>query len=104
MIRQINENRIKCTLEGCDLPNSQHEWNKFASAVLKANLKAAGMNYKDLSRRLAEMGVDFDNKIISSKLRVGSFTATFFMQALCACGVDVIELPQARNDKVEPTE
>jgi hypothetical protein len=75
------------------VPVDNAGWRKMASSIIKANLKLAGMNYKDLSAGLLAIGVDEPPKNISSKLVRGTFQTTFFLQALSVIGVERLELP-----------
>lgn len=81
------------------VPVDNAGWRKMASSIIRANLKLAGMNYKDLSAALLTIGVDEPPKNISSKLVRGTFQTTFFLQALSVIGVERLELPiPSRSD------
>ncbi len=81
------------------MPTTDAEWRSYLSRLVKAHLAAAGMNYADLARELEKMGVPTYNKLISSKLRIGNFSAMFLLQSLVAMGVEELELPR-RNEKL----
>lgn len=76
------------------LPNDAAGWEHFAGALVKAELKMAGMRYADLQAELRKLGVEQTTSNISAKLNEGRFTAVFLMQALVAIGVETIELPR----------
>lgn len=75
------------------LPTNEEEWRSYMTRLIKTHLAAAGMSYADLAKELERMGVPTDNKLISSKLRIGGFSAMFLIQALVAMRVEQIELP-----------
>jgi uncharacterized protein DUF6471 len=62
-----------------------------ASRFIKAELKRAGVGYKELARRLNEHGLQETEDSISSKLARGSFAVTFFLAVL-----EVLELEGVR--------
>lgn len=80
------------------VPTDADGWKKMASAIIKANLKLAGMNYVDLSAALLAIGVEEPPKNISSKLVRGTFQTVFFLQALSVIGVERLALPTQRRD------
>ena len=80
------------------VPVTSDQWRKFASNVIKANLKLAAMEYKDLERRLAEMGINQSANSIGLKLSKGTFSAVFLLQTLVAIGVEQIDLPLQKSD------
>lgn len=75
-------------------PDTPADWEKLAAAIVKANLKLAGMSYIDLEIKLAKLGVTDNHKNISNKVGRGKFTAAFFLQALVSAGVENLELPK----------
>ncbi len=79
------------------VPADEAGWERLASSIVKANLKLAQMNLKDLEAALAAMGLDHHHKNISSKLNRGKFTAAFLLQVLVAAEVERIELPLLRD-------
>lgn len=76
------------------IPTTEAEWRSYLSRLVKAHLGAVGMNYADLARELKKMGVPTYNKLISSKLRIGNFSAQFLLQSPVAMGVEELELPR----------
>jgi hypothetical protein len=76
------------------MPADTVGWEHLTGAIIKAELKLAGMTYRDLQAALRELGVEQTTANISAKLTQGRFSATFLLQALVAIGVDQIELPR----------
>lgn len=62
------------------------EWQDRVKGILKAELKRRGVSYKQLSERLAEMGINESERNINNKISRGGFTAVFFIQCLTAIG------------------
>lgn len=65
-------------------------WEKFASHVLRAEIKRRGFNYVSLSARLQAMGVRETAQSIANKLHRGSFPFVFVLQCLAAIGSTVM--------------
>ena len=66
------------------------DWNAKATNLLKAELKLAGVGYEELTRRLAEMGIEESYKGVANKINRGAFPLTFFMQCMKALGKDLV--------------
>ena len=73
------------------LTNREKEWGEKASRFLKAELKRAGVGYKELAERLNQHGLEETETSITGKLARGTFAATF----LLAC-LEVLELEEFR--------
>ena len=69
------------------LTEREKEWGSKASRFLKAELKRAGIGYKELANRLNEHGLQETETSITGKLARGTFAASFFL----AC-IEVLEL------------
>ena len=67
---------------------AEAEISERASRFLKAELKRADVTYKELAKRLKEFGLDETRDSIASKLKRGTFPATFF---LACCGALKLE-------------
>jgi hypothetical protein len=70
----------------------EKEWAGRASRFIKAELKRAGVGYKELARRLNEHGLQETEDSISSKLARGSFAVTFFLAVLAVLELEVVRL------------
>jgi hypothetical protein len=66
------------------LTNREREWGDKASRYLKAELKRAGVTYKELAERLNRHGLKETETTITGKLARGTFAATFFLACLAA--------------------
>lgn len=62
------------------------------SRFLKAELKRAGVSYKELARRLNEHGLQETEDSITSKLGRGTFAVTFLLATLAVLGLDGLRL------------
>jgi hypothetical protein len=70
----------------------QKRYQDKAKGILKAEIKRRNMNYEDLAKRLAAIGVDENARNLSNKISRGGFTAGFFIQCLEAIGVETLRL------------
>jgi hypothetical protein len=63
------------------------------SPLVKAELKRAGVTYRELAERLKEHGLpDETEHSIKAKLKRGTFPATFFLATLAALGREHVGL------------
>jgi hypothetical protein len=70
----------------------EKEWAVRVSRFLKAELKRAGIGYKELARRLNEHGLRETEDSISAKLGRGTFAVTFFLATLAALEMEGVRL------------
>jgi hypothetical protein len=63
-----------------------------AARFLKTELKRADVTYEELAKRLKEHGLNETRDSIASKLKRGTFAATFFLGCLAALELDGIRL------------
>lgn len=70
----------------------EREWAVKASRFIKAELKRAGVSYKELARRLNDHGLQETEDSITSKLGRGTFAATFFLAVLAVLGMEGVTL------------
>jgi hypothetical protein len=75
------------------LAETEPELADRASRFLKAELKRAGLTYGQLAAKLQEHGVlgETENSI-KSKLKRGTFAATFFLACLAALELEGVRL------------
>ena len=71
---------------------SQAEIGERAARFLKAELKRADATYDELAKRLKEYGLDETRDSIASKLKRGSFPATFFLACCGALNLASVQL------------
>lgn len=67
-------------------------WENEASRILRAEIVRRGINYRQLARHLAELGVHETQRSIASKLSRGSFSFVFALQCLKALGVETLKV------------
>ena len=71
---------------------SQAEIGERAARFLKAELKRADVTYDELARRLKKYGRNETRDSIASKLKRGSFPATFFLACCGALNLASVQL------------
>jgi len=74
------------------LTDREKEWGGKASRFLKAELKRAGVGYKELAERLNAHGLQETETSITGKLARGTFAASFFLACLAALEMEGIRL------------
>jgi len=73
----------------------RRDWQGQVKGLLKAELKRRNLSYADLAARLAEIGVEDNERNIANKISRGTFTAVFFLQCMEAIGCKTIHLENA---------
>lgn len=68
------------------------DWQAKVKGLLKGELKRRNLSYADLAEKLADIGVQDDERNISNKISRGSFTAVFFVQCMEAISCKTIRL------------
>jgi hypothetical protein len=68
------------------------EIGKRAARFLKAKLKRADVTYDELAKRLKEYELEETRDSIASKLKRGSFPATFFLACCGALNLGRVQL------------
>jgi len=68
------------------------DWEERAKRYLKAELKRAGVGYRELAERLKAHGIEETESSVANKLSRGTFPATFLLAALVAIGAEVVKL------------
>jgi hypothetical protein len=74
------------------LTDREKEWATKASRFLKAELKRAGLGYKELADRLNQHGLQETEDSITGKLARGTFSVTFFLACLAVLGREGVQL------------
>jgi hypothetical protein len=74
------------------LTDREKQWGNRASRFLKAELKRAGIGYKELAERLNKHGLEETETSITGKLARGSFATSFFLACLAALELDGVSL------------
>jgi hypothetical protein len=74
------------------LTEREREWGGKASRFLKAELKRAGIGYKELAERLNKHGLQETETSITGKLARGTFATSFFLATLAVLEMEGIRL------------
>ena len=74
------------------LTDREKEWGNRASRFLKAELKRAGVGYKELAERLNKHGLEETETSITGKLARGSFATSFFLACLAELELNGVRL------------
>jgi hypothetical protein len=74
------------------LTEREREWGNKASRFLKAELKRAGIGYKELADRLNKHGLQETETSITGKLARGAFAVSFFLACLAVLEMEGINL------------
>ncbi|MFD0988218.1 DUF6471 domain-containing protein [Methyloligella solikamskensis] len=68
------------------------EYETRAKNLLKAELKRKGITYRQLAEKLADLGIQENERNLNNKISRGGFTAAFMLQCLEAIGANDIRL------------
>jgi hypothetical protein len=74
------------------LTDREKEWGAKASRFLKAELKRAGIGYKELAERLNRHGMEETETSITGKLARGTFAASFLFACLAVLEIEGVRL------------
>jgi Domain of unknown function (DUF6471) len=74
------------------MTEKEKEWAGKASRFIKAELKRAGIGYRELAERLNKHGLEETEDSISAKLGRGTFPVTFFLAVLAVLGLEGVQL------------
>jgi hypothetical protein len=74
------------------LTDREKEYGARASRFLKAELKRAGVGYKELAERLNRHGMEETETSITGKLARGTFAASFFLACLAVLEMEGVRL------------
>jgi len=77
-----------------DNPLTQ-EYEEKAKNLLKGELKRRGLGYRELSEKLASIGVQETERNLANKISRGGFSGAFFLQCLNAIGCTSLRLEDA---------
>lgn len=67
-------------------------WQLRAKRLLRAELAARGVSYRELTTRLAAIGVEESERNVANRIARGSFSAAFLLQCLTAIGCTRLSL------------
>jgi hypothetical protein len=74
------------------LTDREKEWGAKASRFLKAELKRAGIGYKELAERLNRHGMEETETSITGKLARGTFAVSFLLACLAVLELEGVQL------------
>jgi hypothetical protein len=74
------------------MTDKEKEWGAKASRFLKAELKRAGVGYKELAERLNAHGLEETETSITGKLARGAFAVSFFLAVLTVLEINGVTL------------
>lgn len=74
------------------LTEREKEWGAKASRFLKAELKRAGIGYKELAERLNKHGMEETETSITGKLARGTFAVSFFLAVMAVLELEGVQL------------
>ena len=74
-----------------DDPTNQ-EYETLAKNLLKGELKRRGVTYAQLAEKLAEIGVQENERNLNNKISRGGFSAAFLLQCLTTIGSTSLRL------------
>lgn len=69
------------------------DWEEKAKGILRAEMARGGVTYAQLIEKLAELGVEDNERNLRNKVSRGKFTAGFLLQCLFVLGVSQLQLP-----------
>lgn len=71
---------------------TNRDWQALVKGAIRAELARRNMSYRELTERLAAIGVRETERNLSNKINRGTFTAVFFFQVMEAIGVKNVPL------------
>jgi Domain of unknown function (DUF6471) len=76
------------------LADIDKEWRDKVATMVKAEMARRNIGYRELEARLRAMGIDDNEKNLSTKISRGRFAASFFFQCMAAIGCFTIRLDE----------
>lgn len=70
----------------------EQDWESRVKGLLKVELKRREVTYRELTEKLARIGVAETPENIANKVSRGKFSAVFFIQCLDVLGCNTIRL------------
>ncbi len=68
------------------------DWEEKAKGILRGEMARRGVTYAQLVGKLAEIGVEENERNLRNKVSRGKFTAGFLLQILTAIGASELRL------------
>jgi hypothetical protein len=85
---------LTITQAGSAMPTDR-EWQRRVKGILKGELKRRHITYRDLAKKLGDIGVEDSERNIANKIARGTFTAVFLIQCFDAIGCRSVQLDGA---------
>ena len=73
---------------------TEAEWQVAVVAFVKSRMKAAGVTYVEMARRLEDHGFKETEASLTMKLKRGAFAATFLLACLAALELEGVRLEE----------
>jgi ABC-type iron transport system FetAB ATPase subunit len=70
------------------------EWRDKVVTMIKTEMARRNMGYRELQARLFTMGIEDNEKNLSTKISRGRFAASFFLQCMAALGCRTVRLDE----------
>ena len=74
------------------MADTRKEWQDRVAGMLKAEMARRKISYRELEARLRAMGIEDNEKNLSTKISRGNIGAAFFFQCMKAIGCRTIHL------------
>jgi hypothetical protein len=74
------------------MPDLDKHWQVKVAGMVKGEMARRNISYRELEERLRAMGIEDNEKNLSTKISRGRFTASFFAQCMIALGCRNIRL------------
>ncbi len=70
----------------------RNDWEERAKGLLRAEMARKGVTYAGLAERLAEIGIEDNERNLRNKVSRGKFTAGFLLQCLKSLETEYLRL------------
>jgi hypothetical protein len=77
------------------MKEAEKSFQNKAKGILRAEIKRRDLDYGDLAKKLAPLGIHENARNLSNKIARGGFTAGFFISCLIAIGCHTVRLHEA---------
>ena len=74
--------------------NARQFYEARAKSIVKDLREDKGLSYRELARRLSDLGLPVDEQVLINRLNRGRFSFAFALQVLAAMEVDVVAVPK----------
>ena len=74
------------------MADPEEKWRERAAATLKAEMTRRSIGYRELEARLRAIGIEDNEKNLSTKISRGKFSAAFLFECMSALGCRTLRL------------